>query len=91
MAAPNHNFQFSHISRFKHIYGVDLAEESKLIAYGRSNLQVRKSLGCDGVFFLPLEDLINSCISARCHGDISAFEVGVFNGVYTTKCSYRQE
>ncbi|KAH8647281.1 Amidophosphoribosyltransferase [Xylariales sp. PMI_506] len=71
--------------RSKHIYGIDLADESKLIAYGRSNTQIRKALGCDGIFYLPLEELINCCLRARFYGDVSSFEVGVFNGSYITK------
>ncbi|KAH8599079.1 phosphoribosyltransferase-like protein [Bisporella sp. PMI_857] len=70
--------------RFKHIHGIDLADESKLIAHGRSNSQIRDFIGCDQLFYLPLEELLKACISARCYDDVSSFEVGVFNGSYTT-------
>ncbi|KAI1845668.1 hypothetical protein JX265_005358 [Neoarthrinium moseri] len=73
--------------RFKHIHGIDLADESRLIAHGRSNLQISEALGADGVFYLSLDALIDSCISARRYGDVSSFEVGIFNGVYSTRGS----
>ncbi|KAF4950442.1 hypothetical protein FSARC_13200 [Fusarium sarcochroum] len=51
--------------RYRHIYGIDLADEKELLAHGQSNTKIRAALGCDGVFYLPLNGLIRACNNAR--------------------------
>ncbi len=60
-----------------------------LIAHGRSNTEIRDALGCDGVSYLPLDELVNACIRAKVYGSISSFEVGMFSGKYITKAVRR--
>jgi len=66
--------------RYNHIYGIDLADTKALVAYNRSEEDVSKYIGADGVFYQKLEDLIDACS----YGNIKEFEVGVFNGEYIT-------
>ncbi|KAL8773872.1 MAG: hypothetical protein Q9209_001302 [Squamulea sp. 1 TL-2023] len=76
-----------------HIYGIDLASPSELIAHdhGRSRDvdQIAKHIGADRIIFQDLEDLKTACSEAvvsksntpRAPRD---FEVGVFCGKYAT-------
>lgn len=66
--------------RHNHIYGIDLADTKALVAYGRDEESISKTIGADGVFYQKLEDLVESCS----YKDIKQFEVGVFNGKYIT-------
>ena len=66
--------------RFNHIYGIDLADTKELIAYGRSEDEIEKILGCDKVIYQSLEDLVDCCKTK----EIEKFEVGVFTGNYVT-------
>ncbi|KAK5114690.1 hypothetical protein LTR62_002263 [Meristemomyces frigidus] len=66
-----------------HIYGIDLASPSELIAHHRSSKDIAEHIGADGVIYQSLEDLKSACAqeSPRKTQD---FEVGVFCGKYVT-------
>ncbi|KAK3074458.1 amidophosphoribosyltransferase [Teratosphaeriaceae sp. CCFEE 6253] len=67
-----------------HIYGIDLASPSELIAHHRSSADIAAHIGADGVVFQNLEDLKAACGMAGPRGKEQAFEVGVFCGKYIT-------
>ena len=71
-----------------HIYGIDLASPSELIAHQRDPTSVAKHIGADTVIYQSLDDLEQACIeAARETNSINApqtFEVGVFSGSYIT-------
>ncbi|KAL8920977.1 MAG: hypothetical protein Q9172_004264 [Xanthocarpia lactea] len=75
-----------------HIYGIDLASPSELIAHDRGNNravdQIAKHIGADRVIFQDLEDLKAACsesvISKSTYRGQRDFEVGVFCGSYVT-------
>lgn len=75
-------------SRHAHIYGIDLASASELIAHERKAEVIAKHIGADKVIFQDLEDLENACAEAVSSGmmiqENRKFEVGVFSGVYVT-------
>lgn len=70
--------------RHNHIYGIDLADTKALVAFGREEKDIAKTIGADDVFYQDLDDLIDACIECGTDSSISQFEVGVFTGNYIT-------
>lgn len=83
--------------RHPHIYGIDLASPSELIAHNRDRHDIAAHIGADEVIYQSLEDLRAACAKAA-KAPKSAkfakfspppptpeqFEVGVFCGKYVT-------
>ena len=74
--------------RHPHIYGIDLASPSELIAHKRDAHAIALHIGAKQVIFQELDDLKEACAQAVVAGTtarkIQDFEVGVFNGEYVT-------
>lgn len=74
--------------RHAHIYGIDLASPSELVAHDRNADIIAKHVGADKVIFQDLEELQKACaeaLPARYPGrEDRKFEVGVFSGEYVT-------
>lgn len=74
--------------RHPHIYGIDLASPSELIAHNRDDDAIALHIGAKKVIFQELEDLKQACAQAVPAGILARknqeFEVGVFNGEYVT-------
>lgn len=68
-----------------HIYGIDLASSSELVAHHRDSAAIAKHIGADDVIYQTLEDLEKACatLSPR-DPKTQKFEVGVFCGKYVT-------
>lgn len=66
-----------------HIYGIDLASPSELIAHHRDEDSIARHIGAEKVIYQTLEDLKAACaeLSPRPNQE---FEVGVFCGTYVT-------
>lgn len=71
--------------RFKHIYGIDLADEEKLVAHKRTDEEVCTNLGADGLVYLPLPELVDACQRSIVGDGPLGFEVGLFSGNYVTE------
>jgi amidophosphoribosyltransferase len=68
-----------------HIYGIDLASSSELIAHHRDSTAIAKHIGADDVVYQNLEDLVRACASLSPRNPAEQeFEVGVFCGKYVT-------
>jgi amidophosphoribosyltransferase len=70
-----------------HIYGIDLASPSELIAHNRDPVAIAGHIGADSVVYQSLDDLTGACIDAAHETSADAptkFEVGVFCGSYIT-------
>ncbi len=71
-----------------HIYGIDLASSSELIAHHRSADAIAEHIGADKVIYQNLDDLKAACAEAVVEGakprNYLEFEVGVFCGKYVT-------
>ncbi|KAF2872972.1 amidophosphoribosyltransferase [Massariosphaeria phaeospora] len=68
-----------------HIYGIDLASSSELIAHHRDSTAIAKHIGADDVIYQNLPDLIQACASLSPRDPLKQeFEVGVFCGKYVT-------
>ena len=74
--------------RHPHIYGIDLASPSELIAHKRDDDAIALHIGAKKVIFQELDDLKQACVQALAKGEVGRegqeFEVGVFNGQYVT-------
>lgn len=76
--------------RHAHIYGIDLASPSELLAHNRTDDEIAAHIGAEKVIFQELDDLIDACRQAQaaphghCIKESQQFEVGVFNGNYIT-------
>ena len=71
-----------------HIYGIDLASPSELVAHNRDPVSIAKHIGADSVIYQSLDDLKDACIDAadetKSQDVPRNFEVGVFCGSYIT-------
>ncbi|KAK2733598.1 amidophosphoribosyltransferase [Onygenales sp. PD_40] len=70
-----------------HIYGIDLASPSELVAHNRDAASIARHIGADTVIFQTLDDLTEACAEADNVNDPNLphrFEVGVFCGSYIT-------
>jgi amidophosphoribosyltransferase len=68
-----------------HIYGIDLASSSELIAHHRSNADIAHLISADEVIYQDLDDLKSACAALSPRDPKSQkFEVGVFCGKYVT-------
>ncbi|KAL9635396.1 MAG: hypothetical protein Q9164_003487 [Protoblastenia rupestris] len=72
--------------RRHHIYGIDLASTSELIAYKRTFDEIAEHIRAEKVIFQDLKDLIDACRQAAPSSNVARetqeFEVGVFDGSY---------
>ncbi|EEH09322.1 amidophosphoribosyltransferase [Histoplasma capsulatum G186AR] len=69
-----------------HIYGIDLASPSELVAHNRDAESIARHIGADTVIFQTLSDLREACVESSQDDPTKPqnFEVGVFCGSYIT-------
>ena len=67
-----------------HLYGIDVASTSELIAHSKSNAEIAEAIGAEQIIYQTLDDLKFACASASPESKVEGFEVGVFCGEYIT-------
>ncbi|KAI8958615.1 amidophosphoribosyltransferase [Daldinia sp. FL1419] len=67
-----------------HIYGIDLASPTELIASGKDRFAIAKSIDAEEVIYQDLDDLKAACLELAQPDGPTQFEVGVFCGKYIT-------
>lgn len=68
--------------RYPNVYGIDMPTRSELIAYGRSDEEIRESIGADALVYQSIEDMKRSVRDVQ--PAIQNFEASCFDGVYIT-------
>ena len=68
--------------RHPNVYGIDMPAAEELVAYGRSEEEVRRLINADWLVYQHLDDLVASARMGN--SAIGAFECSVFNGDYIT-------
>lgn len=69
--------------RYPNVYGIDMPAASELIAHGRTEAEIGRELGTDGLIFQELGDLIEA-VQKKNKSHVDRFDTSVFNGVYVT-------
>lgn len=68
--------------RFPNVYGIDMPSRRELIAHGRTEEEIGKLIGADGIFYQDLDDLIVAAQEGN--AEIKNFDCSCFNGEYVT-------
>ena len=68
--------------KFPNVYGIDMPAANELIAHGRTNEEIRVSIGADWLVYQDLSDLKKATQTKK--SDVHDFDCSVFNGCYVT-------
>ena len=68
--------------RYPNVYGIDMPTRDELIAHGRSDDQIRRSIGADALVYQDIEAMKQSVRDVAPH--LREFEASCFDGVYIT-------
>jgi len=68
--------------RFPNVYGIDMPTQKELIATGRTDEEIARAIGVDGLIYQDLEDMQQSVRDLN--PALSRFEASCFNGEYIT-------
>ncbi len=70
--------------RFPNVYGIDMAVNSELVAYNKTNTEIEREIGADWLIYQDLEDLIKAATPNDEKEDSRIFDCSVFDGKYIT-------
>jgi len=68
--------------RFPNVYGIDMPSRTELIATGRSDEEICREIGADGLIYQDLEDLKEAV--RKVNPNITDFDASCFDGNYIT-------
>jgi len=68
--------------RYPNVYGIDMPSVHELIASGRTDSEICKEIGADGLIYQDLEDLIEAAHEGNVN--IKQFDASCFDGKYVT-------
>ncbi|HEY0293792.1 MAG TPA: amidophosphoribosyltransferase [Bordetella sp.] len=68
--------------RYPNVYGIDMPTQQELIATGRSDEEIARTIGVDGLIYQDLHDMQQSVRDLN--PELSRFEASCFNGEYVT-------
>jgi amidophosphoribosyltransferase len=69
--------------RYPNVYGIDMPATSELVASGRSPEEVGQLIGCDGLIYQDLADLVEA-VKKKGKSSVEEFDTSVFSGNYVT-------
>jgi amidophosphoribosyltransferase len=68
--------------RYPNVYGIDMPTREELIAFGRSEAEIAREIGCDELIYQDLEALREDVRSVN--PKVASFEDSCFSGIYVT-------
>jgi amidophosphoribosyltransferase len=68
--------------RYPNVYGIDMPSSRELIANGRSDEEIAREIGADGLIYQDLDALVSAVGAGSSR--ITSFEASCFSGVYVT-------
>ena len=68
--------------RFPNVYGIDMPTRRELIASGRSDDEIRLSIGADALVYQDIDAMMRSVTDVN--PALTRFEASCFNGIYVT-------
>jgi amidophosphoribosyltransferase len=68
--------------RFPNVYGIDMPTQTELVAHGRSNEEIRATIGCDALIYQDVNAMKEAV--RKCNPAITNFEASCFDGIYVT-------
>ena len=69
--------------RYPNVYGIDMPAANELVAHGRSEDEIAKTIGADWLIYQDLDDLIDAV--QKGNRSIKRFDCSCFDGKYVTK------
>ena len=70
--------------RHPNVYGIDMAVKSELVAYDRTEDQIKEEIGADRLFYQDLDALIKAATPSDEPEGNRTFDCSVFDGKYVT-------
>ncbi len=70
--------------RFPNVYGIDMAVNSELVAYNKTNDEIESEIGADWLIYQDLDDLIKAATPSDEKEGSRIFDCSVFDGKYIT-------
>ncbi len=74
--------------RYPNVYGIDMPSPGELIASGRTDAEICKEIGADGLIYQDLEDLVEAAQEGN--QSIKQFDASCFDGKYVTGDVHRE-
>ena len=68
--------------RYPNVYGIDMPTTHEFVANDRSEDEIARAIGADGLFYQSIEDLVSCAVEGNPR--ISRYECSVFDGDYVT-------
>ena len=68
--------------RYPNVYGIDMPTSSELVAYNRTNEEIRQIIGCDELIYQDVDGMKKAI--GDLNPSIAGFEASCFDGVYVT-------
>jgi len=68
--------------RFPNVYGIDMPAANELVASGRSEAEVARTIGADWLVYQSLDDLVQAC--QHDNAKVREFDTSCFSGEYPT-------
>jgi len=68
--------------RYPNVYGIDMPSATELIASGRTDAEICKEIGADGLIYQDLDDLQEAAKEGN--PNIKQFDASCFDGKYVT-------
>lgn len=68
--------------RYPNVYGIDMPSSDELIAHGRTEAEIARTIGADWLIYQDLDDLLDAVMKGN--SNIKQLDASVFTGEYVT-------